>query len=203
MKKNVAMIAVSVLVIAAFSFIVFSGCGKQEKRFYVYNDSGSADNHYQPTGLMGDYKALTVNFNSAEKPHSGKSCIKIEYSGKATDNAGWTGIFWQEPANNWGDSAKGGLDLTGAVKLVFWARGEKGGEVISEFKAGGIQGKYPDTALFNIGPVTLTKGWKKYEIEIDKAANLSRIAGGFCWAAAQKDNAGGFVIYLDDIYYKM
>jgi hypothetical protein len=42
----------------------------------------------------------------------------------------WGGVVWQHPANDWGD-ANGGFNLTGAKKLTFWARGEKGGEKVS------------------------------------------------------------------------
>ena len=51
--------------------------------------------------------------------------MKVKY--KAPGN--WTGIAWQNPANDWGD-LPGGYDLTGAKKLTFWARGEFGIEIL-------------------------------------------------------------------------
>ncbi|MGA2090850.1 MAG: hypothetical protein ABSH12_05240 [Endomicrobiales bacterium] len=168
--------------------------------FGVYSDQGSRDNHFAPSGWMGDYGDLKINPGCTENPHNGKYCFKITYSARATQNAGWAGIYWQQPANNWGDK-KGGYNLTGATKLTFWARGDKGGEKIAEFKVGGITGEYPDSDSNTLGPVELTKDWQQYTIEL-KDKDLSNIIGGFCWSASKDDNPNGFVIYLDDIRFE-
>ena len=168
--------------------------------FYVFRDQGARDNHFAPSGWMGDYGDLKVNPGLTENPHSGKTAVKITYSAKMTQNAGWTGIYWQQPANNWGDK-KGGYNLSGATKLTFWARGEKGGEKISEFKVGGITGEYPDSDSASLGPVELTSDWKQYTIDLaDK--DLTNIIGGFCWSASKDDNPNGFVIFIDDIVFE-
>jgi len=39
-------------------------------------------------------------------------------------------------------------------KLSFWARGDKGGEKIAEFKVGGITGEHGDSDSASIGPVS-------------------------------------------------
>ena len=75
---------------------------------------------------MGDTKAIKLDPAWAERPQSGKTCLRCEF---AADH-GWGGVVWQSPANDWGDRG-GGYDLTGAKKLTFWARGEAGGEVVS------------------------------------------------------------------------
>lgn len=179
---------------------VESKSGSGFKTFAVYIDQGSKDNHFAPSGWMGDYGDLKVNPGWSEDVHSGKTCVKITYSGKMTQNAGWTGMYWQHPANNWGDK-QGGFNLTGASKLTFWAKGEKGGEKISEFKFGGITGEYPDSDSQMIGPIELTNKWQKYTIEL-KDKDLSHIIGGFCWAASRDDNPEGFTIYVDDVMYE-
>lgn len=130
------------------------------KAFAVYVENASKENHFAPSGWMGDFGDLKLNQACTETPRSGNTCIKITYSAKMTQGAGWTGIFWQQPANNWGEK-KGGYDLTGAKKLTFWARGAQGGEKIAEFKVGGITGEYPDTDSSSIGPIELTKEWQK------------------------------------------
>ena len=48
---------------------------------------------------------------------------------------GWAGIYWQHPDKNWGDEI--GLNLVGAKKISFYAKGERGGEIV-EFISGGI-----------------------------------------------------------------
>ena len=63
------------------------------QHFYVYLDDQSKQNHFFPSGWMGDYADLRVNNAWAVDPHSGKTCIKIAYSAKATQNAGWAGMY--------------------------------------------------------------------------------------------------------------
>lgn len=168
--------------------------------FYVFKDKGSG-NHYIPSGWMGDYGDLKISANWTGNPHSGATCLKITYSAKGAQGAGWAGIYWQHPANNWGDKGDVGYNLTGAQKVTFWVRGETGNEVISEFKVGGIQGEFSDTDVAGIGPVKLTKEWKQYAIDL-AGKDLSRIAGGFCWATSGDENPDGLVMYLDDIVYE-
>ena len=170
------------------------------KGFKVYTDGRSPDNHYIPAGYMGDYSDIKVETANFDNPHGGTTCIKITYSNAVSHGARWAGLYWQSPANNWGDR-KGGFDLTGATKLTFWVRGEKGGERIEEFKAGGITGLYPDSDIAGIGPVMLTPEWKQYEIDL-AGKDLSYISGGFCWATNVDMNPDGAIFYLDDIKYE-
>jgi hypothetical protein len=168
--------------------------------FAVYVENNSKQNHYAPSGWMGDYGDIKIDLVCKENPKTGSSCIKVDYSAKATQGAGWMGIYWQQPPNNWGDR-KSGYDLTGAKQLSFWARGEVGGERVSEFKVGGISGEFPDSDSASIGHIDLTKNWTKYTIDL-KGKDLSNIIGGFCFAASRDDNPKGFTIYLDDIIYE-
>ena len=131
------------------------------KGFGVYLDRGSRSNHYIPSGWMGDYGDLKLSEGCTDNPYSGKTCIKISYSAEGKQGAGWAGIYWQFPPNNWGEQ-RGGFDLTGAQKLTFWARGEQGGEQIIEFKMGGITGTYSDSDSTSIGPINLETEWKQY-----------------------------------------
>lgn len=170
------------------------------KTFPVYTDGRSPDNHYIPSGYMGDYSDIKMDRSSFENPRSGTTCIKIVYTNDASQGARWAGVQWQNPANNWGDR-KGGFDLTGATKLTFWVRGEKGGERIEEFKMGGISGMYPDSDIAGIGPVLLTEEWKQYEMDL-RGKDLSYISGGFAWATNLDVNPDGATFYLDDIKFE-
>jgi hypothetical protein len=166
--------------------------------FYVYSDGASRLNHFIPSGWMGDTGDLKYTGNWKTNCKSGKSCIQIRYSGEKKQSAGWAGIYWQYPANNWG-TQKGGFDLTGATSLNFWARGEKGGEIV-EFKAGGIAGEYPDTSSATTGPVELTKEWKQFTIDTSKE-DMSYVNGGFCLVLAADTDPDGATIYIDEIVY--
>jgi hypothetical protein len=170
------------------------------KPFSVYSDGRSPDNHYIPAGYMGDHSDIKIDNSSFDNPHSGTTCIKITYTNAASQGARWGGVYWQNPANNWGDR-KGGFDLTGATKLTFWARGAVGEERIEEFRIGGLTGLYPDSDIAGIGPVLLTTEWEQYEIDL-RGKDLSYISGGFCWSTNLDVNPDGIVFYLDDIKYE-
>ena len=96
---------------------------------------------------------------------------------------------------------KGGFNLTGAKKLVFWARGEKGGEVVT-FKMGGVGmgHQYPDSDSATSDPITLTKDWKEYSMDLT-GKDLSHIIGGFSWVGTAKENQSNITFYLANIYY--
>ena len=171
------------------------------KPFPIYTNVGSRDNHYVPSGFMPDGQCLEFNDRWLENCHSERTCIKIVYDVECSmEGAHWAGIYWQNPAHNWGDR-KGGYNITGATKLTFWARGEKGGERLEEVKMGGVTGDYPDTDTAFIGPIILTPEWKEYSIDL-RGRDLSYISGGFSWATNVDVNPESCTFYLDDIRYE-
>jgi hypothetical protein len=122
-----------------------------EDVFVIYTERGSRLNHYIPSGWMGDYGDLKFNqgwkdgvakkFGKDDKRPSSpdlkdETCIQIKYSGERKQGAGWAGIYWQSPANNWGDK-RGGYDLSNYSKLTFWAKGTTGDEIVDKFLIGG------------------------------------------------------------------
>lgn len=163
--------------------------------FSVYDEKGSTNNHYIPSGWMGNAKAIKMDEGCTNNPHAGKNCLRVEYS----ENSQWGAVAWQDPANDWGDQP-GGWNLTGAKKLKFWARGEKGGESVS-CKLGvlGADKKYSDTGSGVLGDIKLTKEWTEYTIDLD-GKDLTRIKTGFVWAV---DGQGSPVVFfLDDIRFE-
>ncbi len=204
--KNFKTLLGSVIVISSFAFAhaatAQSPAKGQIKLFSVYSDKGSpGGNFFIPSGWMGDSKDVTLNTGWTENPESGTTCIKVVYNAKASGGNRWAGVYWQNPANNWGDKPNAGMDLTGITKLTFWARGEKGGEVIQEVKVGGINGTYPDSDEVKAGPITLTSDWKQYTIDLT-GKNLTHIIGGFAWATNLDVNPEGCTFYLDDIQFE-
>jgi len=195
MKKLLA------LLLAAAVMLPISAFAQEEvKEFVVYSDKASRDNHFIPSGWMGDYGDVKLNDQSMDNPHSGNTCMQFTYSGKKSQGMGWAGMYWQNPANNWGNK-KGGFDLTGMTKLSLWARGAKGGEVIQKFMIGGIQGTYPDSASAESAPIELTDTWKEYTINL-AGKDLSYINGGFAWIASADQNPEGAVFYVDDVKFE-
>ncbi|MDB5343160.1 MAG: hypothetical protein JWP89_1537 [Schlesneria sp.] len=163
--------------------------------FVVYSDGGTAKPPYVPTGWMGNAKAMKLDEENKTNPHSGTTCLKFDFAA----NDGWGGIVWQSPPNDWGDKP-GGWDLTGAKSLTFWARGDKGGEIVS-FQIGilGSDKKFSDSANAKLDSVALTSEWKQYRIDLS-GKNLSRIKTGFVINVANPGKP--LSVYLDDITYE-
>lgn len=161
----------------------------------IYDEGSRTTVPYIPSGYEGNTTAIKMDTRCPVRPHSGKTCLKVDY----TARQGWGGVVWQNPANDWG-SKPGGWNLTGAKKLTFWARGEKGGEVVSfGFGVLGSRVPFPDTATGNLEKVKLTNTWRSYTINLS-GRNLARIKTGFDWIVA--DTGRPVTFYLDDIRYQ-
>lgn len=166
--------------------------------FYVHNVAiDPPPKNFAASGFMGDASDLRVMGAYSNLLQKGIPCIKVVYTGKGV--SGWAGVAWQNPADNWGDKAQGGYNLNSATHLVFWARGERGGEVVV-FKIGGAAGLYPDSTTLSIGPITLTPHWTQYVIDLQEE-NLDYISTGFSFVLSAMENPNGCVFYLDDISY--
>ena len=149
---------------------------------------------FEPSDWMGNRENIVMDDRWATGSHSGSTCLKIQY----TKPDGWGGVVWQNPPGDWGDRA-GGYDLSGAKKLSFWARGERGGEKV-KFGVGliGDDKPYRDSMKID-AEFPLTQDWKQYEFKL-AGRDLSRIKSGFFWTlAAQGENV---VFYLDDIQFE-
>lgn len=171
--------------------------------FTVYGDLPKKTSPYIPSGYMGDGSALKVSSAYESAPLAseaeGRTSLRINYTGKGPQ--GWAGIYWLTPANNWGTIKGAGFDLTGAKRLTFWIRGEKGGELIAEAAVGGISaGTYPDSDRASIGPLRLSTKWEQYSIDLQDK-DLRHIIGGFVFTLRRADNPAGARFYLDEIVY--
>jgi hypothetical protein len=158
---------------------------------------------YAPSGFMGDLETNgdrnTVSKQAGTIEGRSSATTRIEYR---RGNKGWAGIFWQHPDRNWGD--KIGFSLVGAKKISFYAKGERGGEIV-EFKSGCIasEGKpYQDRFCKTTGEVVLTTSWTKYVIDLSdlNENQLTSVIGGFCWVATGGfDKEGRIVTYIGDL----
>ncbi|TAN61256.1 hypothetical protein EPN16_03625, partial [bacterium] len=208
MIKKILTMALCSIFVAGFSIAADEHPASKEhpeakgevKSFSVYTDRQSSDNHYIPSGWMGDFGDIKINDQSTDNPHSGKTCIQFVYTAKKSQNQGWSGVYWQNPANNWG-SKKGGFDLTGMTKLTFWVRGQKGGEILQKVKVGGIKGDYSDTSEVEMGPIQLTDAWQQVTVNL-VGKDISYISGGFAWVATADQNPDGATFYLDDLKFE-
>jgi hypothetical protein len=164
--------------------------------YNIYGPKGITSTDYIPSGYMGNSDAIKMDLLSKAVPgHSGGICLQAAYN--ATDN--WGGVVWQSPINDWGDQP-GGLNLTGAKKLIFWVRGAVGGEVVS-FQYGliGSDKPYHDSSNGKLTNVVLSTAWTQYTIDLT-GKDLSDIKTAFAWTAAASGKLVTF--YLDDIRYE-
>ena len=198
MKKLLVMLLALSLLVPAMAVAEDAAAGSKE--FVIFSDKNARDNHYIPSGWMGDTGDISLNDRSVDNPHGGTTSIQFVYSAKKAQNQGWAGVYWLSPANNWGNK-KGGFDLTGMTKLTFWARGAKGGEVLQKVMVGGIKGTYPDTTAVEMGPIELTSTWKQYTVNL-VGKDLSYINGGFSWSTTADLNPEGATFYIDDIKFE-
>jgi len=196
-------------------------------RFPVYDDNSSAGNHFHALAKIPDENALVTNFGShTGNPHSGATAIRCAFT---PGGANFGGFYYHNgvlqtgasaPSPNFGTVPNAGINLTGATALTFWARGERGGEVVEVFM-GGV-GRNPDTgAVLNPcapgfpGPCpapdstpvvkatfTLTTDWRQYSLPL-AGRNLSYVLGGFGWVVDGGRNPQGAIFYFDDIQYEL
>lgn len=167
---------------------------KAELPLVVYDEAGREKPPYVPTGWMGETKQIALSEDCATKPHEGKTCLRAEFKAPA----GWGGVVWQHPGNNWGDRP-GGWNLADAKRLTFWARGERGGEVVTfQFGLLGADKPNHDTAKGET-KAQLTTEWKQYTIDLS-GTDLSRIITGFAWVVAGQGKPVTF--YVDDVRYE-
>ena len=180
--------------------------------FYIYKNGGWPDNHFSPTGIMGDEGDIHINQVYMEDRYSGNSAIEVVYdaAGAGPHNCDvsspckWGGVYWLEPSNNWGldPALQGeGFDLSKYSRLKLWARANR--SCYLWFLVGGIDRPYGDSLkskkeIF----VKLTQRWQEFEIDL-AGADLSHIIGGFAWVADWSTVSNkSCTFYLDDIRFE-
>lgn len=160
---------------------------------------------FTASGWMGDGKSgrkcIRLEEACRTNRYSPPACIKVIYTDYGSDR--WGGIYWQNRQDNWGEKPGWDLSKAGYRSVTFWARGERGNEIV-EFKAGGIDAtgmRYKDSFEVSLGRVVLTRDWRQYKMSLE-GKNLSSVIGGFCWVASQPANPDGLTFYLDDIRFE-
>jgi len=178
----------------------------KEKKWYVYKDATSEENHGEWTNWMGeknlgDMMELSLVDNS--NPFSGDTSIKVSVNFNYSD---WGGIAIASISNYWGDKPSNfAYNLSGAKKLIFYARGERGGEMI-QIKVGIVNDKpYGDSTGFPVETqwISLSREWKRYELSLE-GRNLKRIITPFAFVTNKEHNRDRVIkFYLDEIYFEM
>lgn len=159
--------------------------------------------NYPWTGFMGNSNGASLTGQEGldtvypNNPENGNYCAKIPYNRALED---WAGVYIQA-TGDWRRGSGIGKDLTGAKKLVFYARGEQGGENI-KFGYGYDQ---PDQMGFTDSAYasrmeTLTNYWQEYQFDLS-GKDLSHINGLFMFSVDKYNNPMGVIFYLDNVTY--
>ncbi len=128
----------------------------------------------------------------------------------------WAGLYWLNPADNFGTVPNAGFNLTGFRKLTFCARTDpdsSGAQI--KFLVGGVGWGVPTAPPFpdslrpprETGWQKLTDHWQCFEIGLGDA-DLSYVIGGFAWVTnwdsneINEGNPKRIVFYLDDIRFE-
>ena len=209
LKRSIRILTLLTITVL-FSGIIAVGqeSTKPVKPFYVYKDAGSPENHFNPSGYMGDCGDIIITETSTENPAKGSTCIKVTYSakGKGPNKCDypapckWAGVYWLNPPNNWGSMPKNGYDLGAFNTLKFYAKAETSCEI--EFKVGGVSWIYGDSQREPKGiKVRLSNKWEEYSIPL-KGGSFIYVIGGFCFVTNKLSCPNGIVFYLDEIRFE-
>ena len=166
-----------------------------------------------PAGWMAEKNhdpSTVIHVSASPKGcHTGADCVRMQYR----PGASWAGIVWwpescgsegTQAAWNQARACSCAIDVLSAgnlhtvSRISFWARGERGGEVL-KFKVG------DDTLCPKPGRssrlLTLTADWKRYEIDL-AGLDMKRAVGLFIWVADRLHNPDGATFDLDDVQFE-
>jgi hypothetical protein len=168
--------------------------GKKTSLPFHFIREGLTQMPWAPSGKMNQPENLVAEITTRIARTPGGTSMAMAFN----SNAGWGGVAFQDPPNDWG-TAEGGYDLTGAKRVSFWARGEKGGEKV-KFEFGILRrgAAYFDTATGEM-QATLSADWKEYSLDL-AGKDLRRIKTGFVWTAASEGAPIRF--YVADARYE-
>jgi hypothetical protein len=156
--------------------------------------------NYPWTGYMGEHNgnsALNIDTTWPIQSESGMYCARISYDRTKEQ---WAGLFVQGDGT-WNRGPRIGLNLAGARKLVFYAKGDVGLENV-KFGYGydnPDQSRFTDSS-YGSRMISLTNEWQKYEFDL-AGKDLSHINGLFMFSVDKFNNPNSVIFYLDNITY--
>lgn len=174
----------------------------------------AVDDFFVPSGFMGDGAeegnvVMLPNTSDADATCSDDrpstdtlgQCHTVTYTPAAE---GWAGVYWQSPEGNWGDQP-GFAIPPGAQSVSFYAKGERGGEVV-KFVAGGIEDEeMAHQDAFRVEEtVTLSDAWQPYSLDLS-SMSYDEVIGAFAWVVSVEENDetdSSFTFWVDDIRWE-
>lgn len=193
-----------------------SACGIGDADPNAIHAPFTVTDYFAPSGFMGDGSAtdhtpkpvdMARDENCAARPANARGvCYRFAYTplSHLDGGVGWGGVYWQNPANNWGQDPPQRV-TPNADRVAFYAAGQNGGEAVT-FLVGGLHATDPNGAplpyadtLSTQKKIVLTNAMTRYEIPITDNS-YTGVIGGFGFSIAEVNGQGG-TIYLDDIVW--
>ena len=134
----------------------------QGTRWFVYRDVGGAENHGNWTNFMEGHQVKDFSLRDELRPFEGTSCVRVSIK---FEHPNWCGIAVACQPNYWGEQPAEAFDLAKARKLVFYARGEEGIEVIEVKVAIAGDKPFGDSSKSPVATtITLDRDWRRFEL---------------------------------------
>ncbi|MCL2639424.1 MAG: hypothetical protein FWD53_01120 [Phycisphaerales bacterium] len=192
---------------------------QQYKSLYIYKDYADGMNNFTQKVWMCDQSLNELQPPEMDEMADGRNGTTGIVATIDLNTYGWGGYMFVNGVLRPGETVPladtgafdAGLNLTGAVAITFYAKGETGNECV-DFFVGGLGWEnhqkipdvaYPDSIDKALVSVSLSTEWQQYGILI-LGKDLSRIANGFGWMvdSANNPDADTVTFYLDDIQYE-
>lgn len=155
----------------------------------------AVDDHWSPSGFMGDGAqpgGIVVDECAARGDAAAVGlCRRFTWTPGA---AGWAGVFWQYPENNWG-SLPGLAIAPGATEVSFLAWGAAGDERVT-FGAGMADA---DGFAAMAPTQVLTTTPTRYTVSLAEVI-YDEVVGAFTWTA--NEAAAPVVFHVDDLTWR-
>ncbi|MCP4482732.1 MAG: hypothetical protein GY817_08295 [bacterium] len=154
---------------------------------YIYKDYGHPGNKFGIIEMNGDTNNIKMLNNVSIGHKEGLSCMKIMYYPNDVDNAiinGWSSLKLKLylPQN-----------FSGYTKIIFWIRGEVGGETIDSIRVGTSEKN-------ELGSLILRNTWEQYEIGLE-SLEINLTDTGLMMIFEADSNPQGSIFYLDDVHF--
>jgi len=160
--------------------------------WWLYQDAG-VGGPWVPSGWMGATETIEVQQDWTDSCASPPSCVRF-----TVDDASWSGVAWQHPANNWG-AEDGGLDLSQARWVRFKVRADTPNLSVT-FGVGlnGADTAHPDSLKVE-ETVALSAEWQTVKIRL--RGDRSDIATGLWWVVPPRASSRA-TFYIDDVVFE-
>jgi hypothetical protein len=195
------------------AWLVLAGCSVDDVSSEPIAPPFAVSDYFVPSGFMGDVaetngrKPLELFYDGCRPRPAGArgNCYRFVYHPTPLDagGVGWAGVYWQSPANNWGQDRPQSV-VPSARRVSFMASGGESAEDVTIFVGGlsavdadGLPLPYRDS-LSVTQTFTLTAEPTRYDVPIPDDASYDFVVGAFGFSLAG-DGAASRALFLDDI----